>query len=459
MPLKAIKRLLITGWCMLLYTNLYAQQDTLYLSLQQLFERGTEQHLQLAADRLKEKIAHERTKTARTTRLPELNIGLKGGFLGQPVIWQNGMSNPTYPDSPDWQQNYTIDFTQPIYQGGKIRYSIRQADLEEEIARLQTTTDQADIKLVLLEQYLNLFSLYKQYLVLNRKINESERRLKDIRQMKAEGIITNNDVLRSEMQLTNDRLSKNETENNIRIVSQQLNLLIGLDEHLLLIPDTTLLSQECPTTEYEDYVNRAFLSDPALLLLRKQTELAENNIRLTRAEQLPRLSLTASNTLARPVSRTLTDMYNNSWNIGLSFSYPPFIALQEPAQDERSPTECAADAKRRRTEATAYPHECTGSPAEASRSNRPRGSFETIGETGGRELPNHAEPVYEPTGHSDGPARCRQPAAECRTATDHCPYSSNLHLLRITTSHRSLINRIRQIPTLTTLFPLCPNTN
>ena len=82
---------------MLLYTNLYAQQDTLYLSLQQLFERGTEQHLQLAADRLKEKMANERAKTARTTRLPELNIGLKGGFLGQPVIWQNGMSNPTYP--------------------------------------------------------------------------------------------------------------------------------------------------------------------------------------------------------------------------------------------------------------------------------------------------------------------------------------------------------------------------
>ena len=456
MPLKAIKRLLITGWCMLLYTNLYAQQDTLYLSLQQLFERGTEQHLQLAADRLKEKMANERAKTARTARLPELNVGLKGGFLGQPVVWQNGMDNPTYPDSPDWQQNYAIDFTQPIYQGGKIRYTIRQADLQQEIARLQTVTDQADIKLVLLEQYLNLFSLYKQYLVLNRKIEESEQRLKDIRQMKAEGIITNNDVLRSEMQLTNDRLSRKETENNIRIVSQQLDILVGLDERLLLVPDTTLLNQECSTTGYDDYVNRAFLSDPALLLLRKQTELAENNIRLTRAEQLPRLSLTASNTsrfayLDRYVQQQLEHRS--------LFLLPPFIALQEPAQDERSPTECAADAKRRRTEATAYPHECTGSPAEASRSNRPRGSFETIGETGGRELPNHAEPVYEPTGHSDGPARCRQPAAECRTATDHCPYSSNLHLLRITTSHRSLINRIRQIPTLTTLFPLCPNTN
>lgn len=59
-----------------------------------------------------------------------------------------------------------------------------------------------------------------------------------------------------------------------------------------------------------------------MLLLRKQTELAENNLHLTRTEQLPHLSLTASNTLARPVSRTLADMYNNSWNIGLSFSYP-----------------------------------------------------------------------------------------------------------------------------------------
>ena len=82
---------------MLLYTNLYAQQDTLYLSLQQLFERGTEQHLQLAADRLKEKMANERAKTARTARLPELNVGLKGGFLGQPVIQTHPTGNRITP--------------------------------------------------------------------------------------------------------------------------------------------------------------------------------------------------------------------------------------------------------------------------------------------------------------------------------------------------------------------------
>ena len=57
-------------------------------------------------------------------------------------------------------------------------------------------------------------------------------------------------------------------------------------------------------------------------LLRAQTELARNEIRSTKSFSLPGISLYASNTLARPVSRTLADMYNNNWNVGVSVSYP-----------------------------------------------------------------------------------------------------------------------------------------
>lgn len=299
-----------------------AQSDSLHLSVQALFDLGVENNLQLAASRLKEQMATERLSTARMALYPDIEVGLKGGVLGQPVVFQNGLSNPTRPDTPDWQQNYAIDFSQPLYQGGRIKYAIQQADLEKEIASLQTHVSKADLKLVLLEQYLNLFSLYKQCKVLNRNIEESERRLKDIRQMKEEGLITNNDVLRSEMQLTNNRLSLTETQNNIRLVSQRLDILLGQNENLIIFPDTTLLEQMYTTSRYDTYLQQAFSADPSMLLLQKQTELAENNVRLIRAEQRPKLSLTASNTLARPVSRTLADMYNNNWNIGLSLSYP-----------------------------------------------------------------------------------------------------------------------------------------
>lgn len=296
--------------------------DSMLLTVDELFRLGVTNSLTLQADALDEAMAHERGKTARSSRLPDVQIGLRGGVVGQPVVFQRGLSDATYPDTPDWSQNYAIDFTQPLYEGGRIRYAIRRADLQTHAAELQTATDRADVKLDLLEQYMSLFSLYKQREVLMRNIEESEQRLKDIRQMKKEGLITNNDVLRSEMQLTNDRLSLTETENSLVLVSQQLDILLGIDEHRLLLPDTSLLHRAIALQPYDDYVEEAYLNDPAMRLLRKQTEIAQNEVRLTKAELLPSVSLYASNTLARPVSRTMADMYNNNWNIGLSVSYP-----------------------------------------------------------------------------------------------------------------------------------------
>ena len=296
--------------------------DTLYLSVEELLSKVSRSHLQVAADRLKEQMTAERAKTARMSRLPSVSVGLRAGYLGQPIVWENGLSHATRPDAPDWQQNYTVDVSQPVYQGGRIKYSIRKADLEQELARLQTAADEGDIRLAMLSRYLELFSMYKQHMVLDRKIAESERRLKDIRRLKAEGVITNNDVLRSELQLTDDRLALQETDNDIRIASQQIDILLGLDERLLLMPDTALLADERHVDSYEYYVERASLADPSVLALHKQTEIAENNVCIKQSALRPSVSLTASNTLARPVSRTMADMYNNAWNVGVSVSYP-----------------------------------------------------------------------------------------------------------------------------------------
>ena len=324
--------LLLWGVCALAFIDVQAAEkeeikedqpaDSLFLTVDELFRLGVENSLRLQADALDEAMAYERGKTARTSCLPDLQIGLRGGVVGQPVVFQRGLSDAVRPDTPDWSQNYAIDFTQPLYEGGRIRYAIRRADLQTHAAALRSASDRADVKLELLEQYMSLFSLYKQREVLMRNIEESELRLKDIRQMKKEGLITNNDVLRSEMQLTNDRLSLTETENSLALVSQQLDILLGLDENRMLLPDTSLLRRSVALQEYDAYVEEAYLNDPAMQLLRKQTEIAKNEVRLTKAEALPSISLYASNTLARPVSRTMADMYNNAWNFGLSVSYP-----------------------------------------------------------------------------------------------------------------------------------------
>lgn len=299
-----------------------ATQPRLLLSVDSLLQLGMAQNVQLRILHQQEEMARSRAKKARTAKLPEVQVGLKGGYLGQPIVFREGLSHPTRPQSPHWLQNYEIDFSQPIYQGGRIRYSIEKADIEQKIAELQTLQNEADIKLALLEQYMQLFSLYKQQTVLARNIEESTKRLENIKSKKRQGLITNNDVLRSELQLTNDRLALQEVDNSLTLMSQQLDILLGLDEQTLIVPDTTLLRQINPTSDYADYLQKAYRDDWAMRRLRQETQLALNNQRLVKAEFRPQLSLYAGNTLARPITRTMADYYNNSWNIGLTLSYP-----------------------------------------------------------------------------------------------------------------------------------------
>ena len=166
---------------------LTAQENAHLLSVDELFRLGTENSLQLKKSKLQEVIYNDQKKSAYTDRLPDIQVGASAGIIGQPVIFQRGLSHPV---------------TQPLYQGGKIQAKIHQAELKKQIAALNSADNEAEIKLILLQQYMTLFSYYKQREVLARNIEESEHRLKDIRRMKKEGIVTRNDEIRSELQLT-----------------------------------------------------------------------------------------------------------------------------------------------------------------------------------------------------------------------------------------------------------------
>ena len=103
------------------------QQQTYPLSVDDLFKLGTANNLHLKASRIQEIIAGEEEKTAQASRLPDINIGATAGYIGRPTIFKQGLTKPTHPDMPDWSHNYNVEVTQSLYQGGRIRNSIRRA--------------------------------------------------------------------------------------------------------------------------------------------------------------------------------------------------------------------------------------------------------------------------------------------------------------------------------------------
>lgn len=298
-------------------------QSPRLLTVNELFDLGIENSRQLQTTRLDADIAADRLKDARMAYLPSFAVGVNGGYSGNPTVFRRGLKGAVASDIPNWQQKYTVELTQPLFTGGKIKHAVERAELEKQIATLAVSGDRADIKLYLLSRYLDLFNLYKEQDVLLKNIEESERRLHDIRQMRKEGMITQNDVIRSELQLSNYQLSLLEVKDNILILSQQLDIALGLDEDGILLPDTTSLAGDHPLLTYPEYVEEAYRSYPALKISRLDIALAQQDIRLVQADYLPQLSFRAGNTLGRPITSAspMQDLFMNNWNVALVLNY------------------------------------------------------------------------------------------------------------------------------------------
>lgn len=302
----------------------FFSQAVYKLTIDELFEKGIQNSISIQSAQLRQLIANDHIRSAKSKRLPDILISGQLGYVGQSTVLDTDLSFLSHPKSPDWMQNYQITAIQPIYQGGRIENNIKKTQLEKEISELSLLKDKSNLKLWLIAKYLDLYNLYKERQTYNMNIDEAKIRLQNIREMKKEGMITSNDVLRSEIQLTNYELSYKETNNNIEIVSQQLAIVLGLDENLIFEPDSTLLNTKPKIDNtIEEFILSAYQNYPDMQIAKTNTDLAKNNLCIVKAYYLPELSLQAGNTFRRPVPYTspVQDLFINSWGITLNLTY------------------------------------------------------------------------------------------------------------------------------------------
>jgi len=298
-------------------------QNAYNLSVDELFEKGIDNSTKIKASQLKYSISQDKEALAKNRQLPEIEVNALEGYIGQPAILNKDFTLFARPYMPNWMQNYSIEATQPIYTGGKIRNTIKNASIAKEIAGLNLEKDKADIKLILVKNYLTLYNLYKQKDIFNQNIDVAKKRLYDIEQLKKQGIITSNDVLRSQIVVTNYNLSLKETDDDIAIVSQQLDIVLGLDENTIIVPDMEFLDRKFLVKPENEYISEAYENFPEMKIARYNIETAKNNEKINKAKYLPSLFLHTGNTFARPITDTspVLDMYMNSWSVAIGLRY------------------------------------------------------------------------------------------------------------------------------------------
>src|SRR5699024_8619775 len=182
----------------------YSQQNIeRRVSVEELFQLTKENHPNLSVSKADINIARQGVAVAKNAQLPNIDAGIQAYYLGDAHVLDKNFSNATRVNMPDFGNSFSVEASQLIWKGGTVKNSIKVQSLQEELMELNYESDEQNIKLLVLGHYLDLYKLTNQKEVYEKNIELAQQRLENIKKFHREGMVTRNDLIRGELQLSN----------------------------------------------------------------------------------------------------------------------------------------------------------------------------------------------------------------------------------------------------------------
>jgi outer membrane protein len=291
---KTIKRMFVSNgkWLfavigLLLYLPARSQQ-VLYLPLDEAIRMGLNNSKQLEISKKKVDEAISQYKQAQDAALPVAKVGFGGSEAFIPT--KELIFGPDTLHLPGTATLYigTLSVDEPIFEGNRLRYAKESAELLEKVASLDTSNDKNQIAFDIVNTYYTLLKVEKNQQIIAQNVNDIELRLKETKQFEQQGLATENDVLRWELQLSNAKLTGIELENNRKIINYNLNIMLGLPDSTEIQPDTTMDNMKMVDNE-SDYITMALSNRQDLQQYAYRMQLSDVNVKKIKGEELPTL--------------------------------------------------------------------------------------------------------------------------------------------------------------------------
>lgn len=308
-------------------SKIQAQNDTLRLSINELFQLAEKQSTQLQLSKLAIDESAAKTADAKTAKLPMLETELSAGYISNIGIigLNSGMPDGWY-DMPHFSNSFGIQAAYLLYNGGKINNAISMSKIQEEISKLNYEKSAQDVKLILAGYLLDIHTMMQQRAVYESNIKQSQLLLEKIENRYKAGLVLKSDYVRNELLVVNFELALLQLNNRIKILNYRMVETLGLPAATIIIP-VEPLNYEALNSGYtqnlEELKTEASINHPDNKISLLQTQLAEKNIKMVKGNELPQVSLYASNNLNRPFIYDIPalDLYANLFTAGVKVSY------------------------------------------------------------------------------------------------------------------------------------------
>jgi outer membrane protein len=302
------------------------------LTMENVFELAIRNSAHLKVAQENTALARQKIAIAQLGRLPGIFSTLNYGYISNSQIWDPSFGKHTTAPIPHHLTQFSVQASEIIFKGGEVTNNIKKASLEEQVAVLSQEKNEEDIKFLVAAKYLDIYRLLIQRRIYVNNAKLSEERLKNILSLHKQGIVTNNDVLRNKLILSDLELAVRKTDDNITILNQQLNAVLGLDYNERLVPDSTLLTTSLKNENINKLMMEALKKNKELKTSAKEIEIAKTNLKIIGADRYPEISLFSTSNLQRPFTNTVpaVDIYYNIWSAGISIKYNLSSIYQSP---------------------------------------------------------------------------------------------------------------------------------
>jgi outer membrane protein len=187
------------------------------LSLEEAIAAGLEASPGLHASRMKVESTAAKSREIEAGRLPSLKLG--GGYTRLSEVPPFEVTLPISPNPIVVSRNYFNNFSlrlgvqQPLFTGFRLQAGAESARLLEKSAGQDLEKDRAEFIFAVKNAYWGLSRAREFEKVIEENIRQVGEHLKDVRAFFDQGLLTKNEVLRAELELSNTEIMRIDARN------------------------------------------------------------------------------------------------------------------------------------------------------------------------------------------------------------------------------------------------------
>ncbi len=305
----------------------YSQQ-VLSLTLDQAVAMGLENSKALHSSSMKVQYADARSSEVSAMRLPSVKFGGSYTRLSEVAPFEIGPFPPVIPTavtvSPSLLNNYNLRLTvqQPLFTGFRLQGSIDAADYTAEATALDYSRDKNELIYNVKNAYWTLFKAHAFEKFFGETVEQIQAHLADVRNMYDQGMVTKNEFLKVEVQLSNAKLLLIDAKNSVQLARLNLNNVIGLPLDTEIGLATGVQHSPLSFSQLNALIETAMTNRSDMKAMDLRVKASEASVTAAKGNWFPQIYLVGNYYYARPNQRIFPtkDAFKDTWDVGISVS-------------------------------------------------------------------------------------------------------------------------------------------